>query len=64
MGVVELRGGVAIADERAAQLLDAMAIVKPGEPRTRLQPEDGEAYLRALQDNLCGTYLWATAPLE
>jgi hypothetical protein len=64
VGVVQLRDGVAIADERAANILDHMVIVKPGEPRTRLMPGDGEEYLEALQHNLRGTYLWATAPLE
>ena len=64
VGVVQLRDGVAIADEHAAEFLNHMVIVKPGQPSRRLEPTDGEEYLQALQHNLRGTYLWATAPLE
>ncbi len=59
--------GVAVADEGAAKVLDHMVIVKPrqpGEPSVRLLPEDGEDYLRALEYNLRGSYLWATSPTD
>ncbi len=64
VGVVELRGGLAAPDEGARKFLNRLAVVVPGEPRHRLRFEDGAAYLEALQHNLRGTYLWATAPLE
>lgn len=62
VGEVVLVGGRAVPDAGARICLKDLVIVEPGNPRHRLTEEDGAAYLRALQYNLRGTYLWATAP--
>ncbi len=64
VGVVELRDAVAVPDERARKILTTLVVVVPGDPKRRLQFDDGETYLEALQHNLRGTYLWASAPID
>jgi hypothetical protein len=67
VGVVELRDGVAVPDQGAAQYLAGdlgIVIVKPGSPSRLLTFADGVQYLEALQFNLHGTYFWATAPMD
>lgn len=63
VGTIELKDDVAVPDEGARPLVADLTVVG-GVPRRRLQFSDGLVYLEALQHNLRGTHLWATAPVE
>lgn len=64
IGVVVLLEGRAVPDAGARAVLEGLVVVEPGDPRHRLTYEDGAEYIEALQHNLRGTYVWATAPTE
>lgn len=50
--------GVALpSNETAHQTIEETVVIAPG-PK-RMQPEDGEEYLRALAVSLSGSYFWA-----
>jgi hypothetical protein len=58
-GTVELRGEVAVPDERARRYLEQIVVVEPGNPGRRLTVDDGIEYLLALPYSLAGIYTWA-----
>ena len=58
-GIVSLDRAGEVHFDEGAERLRRLTVVEPGNPKHRLFPEDGAAYLRALPANYRGSYVGA-----
>lgn len=60
VGEVTVVAGLAVpSNDLARRTIEETSVVLPGHPPERVEPEDGERYLRALSASLRGSYFWA-----
>lgn len=60
VGEVAVRDGIAVAsNDVARRTIEETVIVLPGRPPERVEPKDGERFLRGLVASLRGSYFWA-----